>query len=113
MLKYNRKHDKSNSALSTLLSFVQIALVILGLVGVSIRLFEEKGWLQQWLHSLMNAKLSHSILIIVLVLVGGYLVKSWMATGDEKQNATADAMLYLMMVVGAYFLFNLITTGSL
>ncbi|HEY3327818.1 MAG TPA: hypothetical protein VGK14_11730 [Novimethylophilus sp.] len=115
MLKYRNQHThKPETLLSTIFSFLQVGLVLVGLVGLSVHLFEDKGWLKQWLGSLMRTEIVHTAIGAVLLLIAGYLLKGWMHSGDEKrQSQIADAMLYLMMIVGGFFIFRLITEGSL
>jgi hypothetical protein len=49
-----------------------------------------------------------------LLLLAGYLLNRWLhsADDDSKNNRVGDYMMYLMMVIGAFFIFNLVTTGS-
>lgn len=113
MLKYQKqKTHKPETMLSTVLAFIQVGLVVVGLIGVSIRLFSDKGWLQQWLNSLMRAELARTIIVGLLIFVAGYLLKNWMDSGDGKQGIIADALLYLMMVIGIYFVYNFIASGG-
>jgi len=112
MLKYQKQKSNSSTLLTTILAFVQVGLVIIGLIGVSMRLFEDKGWLQQWLTSIMDAKFGNLIVGAVLLFIGGYLLRSWMAGSEGKQGMVADAMLYLMTGVGMYFVFHIVTEGG-
>lgn len=113
MLKYQKQKTRKETLLSTMLAFIQVGLVGVGLIGISIRLFSDNGWFQQWLNSLMRAELARTIIIGLLVLIAGYLLKGWMDSGDDKQNIVADAMLYLMTAVGIYFVYQFIASGGL
>jgi hypothetical protein len=115
MLKYqNQRTHKPETPFTIALAFVQIGLVLLGLVGLSIHLFEDKGWLHQWLGSLMRLELVYMVIGGVVVLAGGYLFKGWLHGRDEgAQNRIANALLYVMAIVGVYFLFRLITEGRM
>ncbi len=114
MLKYHNQHThKPETLLSTLLSFLQVGLVTIGLIGLSVRLFEDKGWFKQLLGRIMRAEFAQIAIASVMLIIAGYLVRSWMHSGDEgQQSRIADAMLYLMVLVGAYFIYNLVATGS-
>lgn len=115
MLKYrNQRTHKPETVFTIMLAFVQIGLVLIGLVGLSIHLFQDKGWLHQWLGDLVRLEILKTVLAGVVLLVGGYLFKGWLHSGDEgRQNFVADALLYLMAIVGVYFLFRLITYGAM
>ena len=115
MLKYrNQRTHKPETLLSTIFSFLQIGLVLVGLIGLSIHLFQDKGWLHQWLTRLMRVEIAYSVIGGLLLLVAGYLLRGWMHSADEgRQSQIADAMLYVMMIVGGFYLFRLITEGSL
>jgi hypothetical protein len=114
MLKYrNQRTHKPETLLSTLLSFLQVGLVTVGLIGLSVRLFEDKGWFKQVLGRVMRAEFAQIAIAAVMLVIAGYLMRGWMHSGgEEQQSRIADAMLYLMMLVGAYFVFNLVTAGS-
>lgn len=111
MLKYQKQKASRSTLIPTILAFVQVGLVIVGLIGVSMRLFEDKGWLQQTLTTLMDAKWVNIIVGGILLAIAAYLLKNWMAGSEGKQGVVADAMLYLMTAVGVYFMFNFITEG--
>jgi hypothetical protein len=117
MLKYqnNKKGSQPDSLLFTLVSVGQFVLVAIGLIGISVQFFREKGWLKQTLATLMNSS-STTLLVAVPVLFIAFLVgKSWMNSHStrEASNKTADVMLYLMMGVGVWFIFSYITTGDI
>lgn len=115
MLKYGKPIDKKPQTLiATMLSGLQIAVMIVGLIGLSVHLFKDKGWLNHWLGSLMKAGISQIIVTISLLLLAGYLLNHWLhsADDDSKNNRVGDYLMYLMMMVGAFFIFNLVTTGS-
>ena len=115
MLKYGKPIDKKPQTLvSTLLSVLQMAVMIVGLIGLAVHLFKEKGWLSRWLGNLMQAETSQIVVAIPLLLLAGYLLNLWLhsADDDNKNNRMGDYMMYLMMMIGAFFIFNLVTTGS-
>jgi len=117
MLKYDklRKDMRPDSVLSVVLSITQLLLVAVGLIGLAIQFFRDKGWLKQWLSSLMNTSTS-TLVIAVPVLLLAYLIgKSWMDSHSEREssNFIADIMLYVMMLVGAWFIFSYLTAGDI
>jgi membrane protein insertase Oxa1/YidC/SpoIIIJ len=51
-----------------------------------------------------------SIPIVIAVL---YILNRWMSTSDGKASSgKGNLPLYIMMAIGAFFLYRLITTGS-
>ena len=73
--------------------------------------FRDDGWLKRALSSLIN---SESLLIAVpLIFIGLFLVNRLLsAPVDAKTSWVGDLPLYLMMGIGVFFLFKLITTGG-
>lgn len=116
MLKYQKIKPvkKADSPLTLVFSVVQFLLVLLGLVGISIQTFEENGWLKHALASVVGASNFSLIIGIPIALVVALVGKSWLDSHSEGSGShrTADLMLYCMMLVGAWFLYKLITEGG-
>jgi hypothetical protein len=117
MLKYQKLKEGSrpDSLLVVVLSGIQLLLVIIGLIGISVQFFRDKGWLKQWLSSLMHANVS-TLIVAVPVIILMYLVGiSLMGSKAKHQGSsrTGDAMLYIMMLVGLWFAYSFITTGDI
>lgn len=117
MLKYDklRKEMRPDSLLDVLLSAGQLALVAVGLIGIAVQFFRDKGWLKQWLSALMDTSMS-TVVVAVPVIVIGYLVgQAWLGRHSEREssNLIADVMLYVMMLVGAWVIFRFVTTGDI
>lgn len=117
MLKYQnlKKNGKPNSLLASLLSGGQLLLVAAGLVGVSVEFFRDQGWLKRTLSSIMNSSTSTLVVALPVVLLVFLVGKSWLeAQGESKSsNLIADAMLYVMMLVGAWVIFKFVTEGGI
>jgi len=48
--------------------------------------------------------------VIIFVL---WLLNRWMSSGSKSETKkSGDVPMYVMMLIGAYYLFRLITTGS-
>ncbi len=116
MLKYQKtnKNNRPDSLLSVIFSSLQLLLVVIGLVGISVEFFRDQGWLKQTLSAIMNS--SNSTLLMALPV--GFLVllvgKSWVDSHGERESANliADAMLYLMMLVGVWTLYKFFGQGG-
>jgi hypothetical protein len=102
---------KSDNLLSTLAAVGRIGLLLIGLVGIAVEIFRPNGWLKQLINKIFDSSMG------IVYVLGGiaviYILNRWMATADGKASSgKGDLPLYIMMAVGAFFLYNLITTGS-
>lgn len=117
MLKYDKrnKNMRTDSLLSVILSGGQLVLVVIGLIGISYEFFRDKGWLKQSLSTLMNTSNSTLMMVLPVGLLVFLVGKSWMSSQGEREssNVIADIMLYFMMLVGAWVIFNFVTAGGL
>ncbi len=112
MAKDNYGDKKPDSLLETMLALGRMGLMLLGIIGIAYEIFRENGLLKQWLKSLLSSTgglVSAVVLAFVL-----YLFWRWINSAPDG-NATkrGDIPLYAMMAIGAFFLYRLITTGSL
>ena len=103
---------KANSPLKTIQSIATFALILLGLAGLAHDLFKEDGWIKGLFSTIFD---STSGLLIIPVIVGvAWAFNRWTTSPNKDQRSKAgDIPLYIIMVVGAYYLFKLVTTGSL
>jgi heme/copper-type cytochrome/quinol oxidase subunit 2 len=107
-MDYRKKPD---TLLATLMAIGRLSLVVIGLVGVTVHLFREEGWLNQMLGQMLVS--SSWLLIIPLALVILYFFNGWLSTAPKNQPyKRGDIPLYIMMGVGAFFLGKLLMTGS-
>ena len=106
------EQKKSDNLLSTLAAVGRISLMLVGLVGIAVEIFRDDGLLKQLLGKVFNS--SMGIVYVLLGIAALYLLNRWMATADGKASSgKGDLPLYIMMAIGAFFLYRLITTGSL
>jgi membrane protein insertase Oxa1/YidC/SpoIIIJ len=111
MANRNSNSSKPDSLLATLAAVGRISLVIIGLIGLSVEIFRDNGWLNKLLGKLFSSSVSLAIIPIAILVI--YFVNRWLSSAsDGKASVKGDLPLYLMMAIGAFFLFNLITTGS-
>jgi membrane protein insertase Oxa1/YidC/SpoIIIJ len=117
MLKYQKlkKNGKPNSLLPAILAGGQLLLVVAGLVGVSVEFFRDQGWLKRTLSTIMNTSTSTLVIALPVILLVFLVGKSWLtAQGESKSaNLVADAMLYGMMLIGAWVIFKFVTEGGI
>ena len=115
MLKYRKLKVKENpdSLLSLLLSIIQLGLMLLGLLGLAVHMFEDNGWLNHWLGALFKTSGISLLIGLIFLLVFGTLIKQVIRVPDNVfQSRVADMMILLMMLLGLYFVYRLVVIGS-
>ncbi len=116
MLKYQKqnKNMQTDSLLSVMLAGAQLVLVVIGLIGISIEFFRDKGWLKQSLSAIMNTSNSTLIMALPVGLLVFLVGKSWMDSHSERKSSgvIADAMLYVMMLVGVWVIYKFVSEGG-
>jgi len=105
------KDERPDSLRKIMISFIQFGLILIGLIGIAIEFFRDDGWLKQAISKMANSSLglfSFPLLFVVL-----FLLNKWISgKTDGKANERGNLPMYLMMAIGVYFLFNILTTGS-
>jgi len=98
--------------LGNIIAVGKLGLMLLGIVGIALEFFKDDGWLKVVLGKIFQSTTSMmSIPVIILVL---WLLNRWMSgTGKDETSKSGDLPMYIMMAVGAYYLFRLITTGAM
>ncbi len=110
--KYSKNKDiKAESLLSNIFAVGRLGLMLVGLIGIALELFRDDGWLKTLLGKIFQSTTSMlSIPVIILVL---WLINRWLTSPNKSETSkSGDLPMYVMMAVGAYYLFKLITTGS-
>lgn len=110
--KYSKNADiEADTLLKTLTSLGGIFLVLIGLVGIAMEFFKDGGWLKTAFAWLFDST-THMMFIPVIIFVL-WLFNRWMssaAKGEKKKSG--DLPMYIMMAMGAFYLFRLATTGG-
>ncbi|HSH97844.1 MAG: hypothetical protein ACAH07_10420 [Methylophilaceae bacterium] len=105
------KDDRPDSLKKIIISVIQFGLMLIGLIGIAIEFFRDNGLLQQIISKMANSPIglfSFPLLFVVL-----FLINKWMSgKTDGKASERGNLPMYLMMGIGAYFVFNIVTTGS-
>lgn len=103
--------SKPDSLLATLVAIGRLGLVLTGLIGVSVVVFRDNGLLNQLLDNMFSS--SAWIIGILIAAVIIFYINRWLtAPRAKKMHSRGDLPLYLMMGIGAFFLFRLLTTGG-
>ena len=104
------ERSKPDSLVSTLISVGRFGLMLLGIIGISVEIFRDDGWLKQLLG---KAFASPGTLLLIPLAIGAlYLLDKVITNAAGTASKNGDIPLYIMMAIGAFFLFKLITTGS-
>lgn len=112
MAKDKYEDKKADSLLDTLLAVGRVGLMLLGIIGIAYEVFREDGLLKRWLKSLFSS--TEGLVTAIVIAVALYFFWHWInAAPDGAATKRGDIPLYAMMAVGAFFLYRLISTGSL
>jgi hypothetical protein len=110
--KYSKNKDiKPETAMSSIVAALKMGLLILGLIGIAIEIFREDGWLKTLLGKLFES--TTTMLFIPVIIFGLWLLNRMMSSNKKGEvNKSGDLPMYIMMGIGAYYLFKLLTTGG-
>ena len=110
--KYSKNVDiQADTPLKTTISFAGMILLLIGIVGIAMEFFKDDGWLKTALGWLFDST-SHMLFIPVIIFVLWFLNR-WMssaAKGEKKKSG--DLPMYIMMAIGAFYVFRIVTTGG-
>lgn len=103
---------KPTSPLHMVKSVISLGLVLLGLGGLGHDLFKENGLLKSLFNLIFDS--STGLILIPIIVAAFWFFNRWTSSPNKDQRSKAgDIPLYIMMAIGAFYLFKLLTTGSL
>ena len=111
--KYKKNENlRPESLLKTITSTVSMLLMVLGIVGLTSEFFKVDGLIGQILSYLFQS--TTSMLLIPVIVFALWLVNRWISapTKDETKKS-GNLPMYIMILIGIYYTFRLITTGGL
>ena len=110
--KYLKNKDiQPESKFSVFLATLRMGLMLIGIAGIAMEFFKEGGWLKTLLGKLFESKASMMMLPVIIFVL--WLLNRWMSSGSiSETKKSGDLPMYVMMLVGAIYLFRLITKGS-
>lgn len=112
MAKDKYEDKKADSLVDTLLALGRVILMLIGIVGIAYEFFREDGLLKRWFKSLFSS--TEGLITALIIAVALYFFWRWInAAPDGKATRRGDIPLYAMMAVGAFFLYRLLSAGSL
>ncbi len=110
--KYTKNKDiKPESKSSVIVAVVRMGLMLVGIVGIAMEMFRDDGWLKTALGKLFESTTSMMFIPVIIFVL--WLLNRWMSSSNKSETKkSGDFPMYVMMAVGAYYLFMLLTTGS-
>lgn len=112
--KEEKLKDKPESPLSVASAIFQMALMLIGLVGIAVLIFGEKGLLRTMGSRLANMDFAAVLMGMLLLFVVAVVGRNWYERLSTRTAAaaTGDLAMYIMMAIGAYYLIQFLLTGS-
>jgi Kef-type K+ transport system membrane component KefB len=104
------RHIRPDSGWKILQALLTLALVICGLLGIAVHLFSNESGPADWLQWLMASPMN--IVIAVATLLALFVFHRYIShLTNQQRRSASDFPVYVMMLLGAYFLYQLLTTG--
>jgi hypothetical protein len=100
------------SKLSVFAAVGRMGLMVIGIAGIALEFFNDDGWLKTGVGKLFES--TSSMMLIPVIIFVLWFLNRWMSSPNKSETKkSGDVPMYAMMLVGAYYLFKLLTTGSL
>jgi len=111
--KYAKNKDiNPESKLSVLFATLRMGLMLIGIVGLAYELFRDDGLFSKIMSKLFES--GSTMLLIPVIIFAIWLLNRWFSSPNKSETKkSGDYPMYVMMAVGAYYLFKIITSGSL
>ncbi len=111
--KYAKNKDiKPEGLLSNLAAIGKMGLMLVGIIGIALEFFKSDGVLSNILSKLFQS--TTTMLFIPVIIFVLWLLNRMMSSSKKGEtNKSGDIPMYVMMAIGAFYLFRLITTGSM
>ena len=111
--KYSKNADiKADTLSKTLISVGGIALMLVGIAGIAMEFFKESGWLKSALKWLFEST-THMMFIPVIIFILWLINRAMSSNAKGETKKSGDLPMYIMMAIGAFYVFQFINTGSL
>lgn len=110
--KYAKNADiQADTPLKTALSVAGMGLMVVGILGIALEFFKEDGAIGKiwdWLWEDTTHLIAIPAVIFALWLFNHWITSS--AKGEIKK--AGNTPMYIMIAIGAFYLFRFISTGS-
>lgn len=110
--KYKQNANIRPDSLSkTMLSIAAFILMLIGILGTALDAFKEDSLFKQVLIYLFQSTMT--MLLIPVIILALWLLNRWISAPNKAETKkTGNLPMYIMMLLGAYYLFSFVTTGS-
>jgi hypothetical protein len=110
--KYLKNKDiDPESRLGVLAAMGRMGLMLVGIMGIVMEFFNDDGVLKKILGKLFESTTGMMLIPVIIFVL--WMLNRWISSGSKSEtNKSCDVPMYVMMLIGAYYLFRLITTGS-
>lgn len=109
--RYSKNRNiRPDSGLKILQALLTLGLVVFGLLGIAVHLFSNESGPADWLQWLMASPMN--MVIAVATLLALFVFHRYIShLTNQQRRSASDFPVYVMMLLGAYFLYQLLTTG--
>lgn len=102
---------RPESLLRTALSTASFVLMVIGIIGIALDAFKEDGLIKQALFFLFQS--TQTMLLIPVILLAFWLLNRWISTPNKVETKKSGNLpMYVMMLLGVYYVFQFLTTGG-
>lgn len=101
---------KPDTLIHTITSVGSMILMFIGIIGLALELFKDDGWLKKALSWLFDST-THMMFIPVIAFIL-WILNRMMSGSGEGTKKSGDLPMYVMMAIGAYYIFHFVTTGG-
>lgn len=106
--KYKGNADiRPDSLMQTITSVISMLLMLIGIIGIATDFFKEDSWIKKLLAYLFQST-STMLLIPLIIFVLWLLNRLISSPNKDKKKNSGNLPMYLMMVVGAYYVYQFV-----
>jgi membrane protein insertase Oxa1/YidC/SpoIIIJ len=109
--QFDKNRDiRPDSRWQVVQALITIALMICGLIGIAVHTFGSGITPYDWWHWLTASPVNTALAILaIVVMIGFHRYNSHIS--NQNRRYASNLPVYLMMLVGVYFIYRLLTTG--
>jgi len=110
--KYSKNKDiNPESKSSVLFATIRMGLMLAGIIGLAYELFREDGLFSKAMSKLFDS--TTSMMMIPVIIFALWLLNRWFSTPNKSETKkSGDYPMYIMMAIGAYYIFKFATSSS-
>lgn len=116
MTKYDdyqkNKDVKPDALIHTLSSIARFGLMLIGLIGLTIKLFQDNGWFSRFFNYITSSSMGLVSFIAILAILYG--INHWMTpTTPDQASKRGNLPMYIMIGFGIYFSYQYLINGTI